>query len=73
MISGDADIISVCAETGVIKRSIHINQKIRKLLSVGNRFALILLPYVDSKYKNLGIIDLQSRKLIGGATVPHSR
>lgn len=70
---GDADIISVCAETGVIKRSIHINQKIRKLLSVGNRFALILLPYVDSKYKNLGIIDLQSRKLIGGATVPHSR
>eukprot|EP00095_Tigriopus_kingsejongensis_P009076 maker-scaffold742_size103727-snap-gene-0.17 protein:Tk09076 transcript:maker-scaffold742_size103727-snap-gene-0.17-mRNA-1 annotation:"f-box wd repeat-containing protein 2" len=69
---GDADIISVCAETGAIKRSIHINQKIRKLLSVGRRFALVLLPYVDNKYKNLGIIDLESRKLIGGATVTHS-
>ena len=34
--------------------SVHINQKIRKLLAIGRRFAVILLPFADSKYKNLG-------------------
>ena len=33
-----------------IVNSIHINQKIRKLLAIGERFALILLPYVDARY-----------------------
>ena len=47
---GDADLVIADANTGQIVNSIHINQKIRKLLAVGERFALILLPYVDSRY-----------------------
>ena len=46
---GDADLVIADANTGQIQKSIHINQKIRKLLAVGERFALILLPYVDSR------------------------
>ena len=48
-IVGDADLVIADANTGQIINSIHINQKIRKLLAVGDRFALILLPYVDSR------------------------
>ncbi len=35
-------------------QNVHVNQKIRKLLAIGKRFAVVLLPYVDNKYKNLG-------------------
>ena len=51
----------------------HINQKIRKLLAVGEKYALILLPYVNGRYQNLAVVDLNERKIIGGCTVPHSR
>ncbi len=37
-------------------QNVHVNQKIRKLLAIGKRFAVVLLPYVDNKYKNLGTI-----------------
>jgi len=70
---GDADIVTVDAGTGKIVQNVHINQKIRKLLAIGERFAVILLPFVDSKYKNLAVVDLMQREVIGGCTVPHSR
>ena len=50
-----------------------MNQKIRKLLASGERFAVLLLPYLDSKYKNLAVVDLVEGHIVGGATVPHSR
>jgi len=70
---GDADIVTINAGNGKVTQSVHINQKIRKLLAIGSRFAVLLLPYVDSKYKNLAIVDLQRREVVGGCTVPHSR
>jgi len=70
---GDADIVLADAGTGQILNKVHVNQKVRKLLSVGKRFALILLPYVDTRYKNLAVVDLKERQIIGGYTVPHSR
>ena len=70
---GDADLIIADANTGQVVKSIHINQKIRKLLAVGEKYALILLPFVNSRYQNLAIVDLDQRKIIGGCTVPHSR
>ena len=48
---GDADIVTINAGNGKVTQSVHINQKIRKLLAIGSRFAVLLLPYVDSKYK----------------------
>jgi len=70
---GDADIVILSAETGKVERSVHVNQKIRKLLAIGERFAVLLLPYLDSKYKNLAVVDLVQGQIVGGATVPHSR
>ena len=61
---GDADIVILSAETGKVERSVHVNQKIRKLLAIGERFAVLLLPYLDSKYKNLAVVDLVKREIV---------
>lgn len=71
--SGNADIVTIDCTTGSVVRSMHVNQKIRKLLGVGDRFALLLLPYFDTRYKNLIVIDLMDKKILGGCTVPHSK
>lgn len=70
---GDADIVILDANTGKVVHNVHVNQKIRKLLAIGSRFAVLLLPFVDNKYKNLAVVDLARREIVGGATVPHSR
>jgi len=70
---GDADIVILDANTGKVIQSVHVNQKIRKLLAIGSRFAVLLLPCVDNKYKNLAVVDLERRQIVGGAVVPHSR
>jgi hypothetical protein len=70
---GDADIVILSADTGKVVHNVHVNQKIRKLLAIGERYAVLLLPYLDSKYKNLAVVDLLRREVVGGATVPHSR
>ena len=46
---GDADLIIVDANDGKMLNSFHINQKIRKLLAVGEKFAMVLLPYVNER------------------------
>lgn len=70
---GDADIVSVDVRSGKVLSTIHINQKIRKLLGAGQRFALLLLPFVDNNYKNLAVVDLREGRIIGGGVVPHTR
>ena len=70
---GDADIVILDANTGKVVQNVHVNQKIRKLLAIGSRFAVLLLPVVDNKYKNLAVVDLHRREVVGGAVVPHSR
>ena len=70
---GDADIVILDANSGKVVHNVHVNQKIRKLLAIGSRFAVVLLPYVDNKYKNLAVVDLERRHVVGGAVVPHSR
>merc|ERR1711963_1251473 len=70
---GDADLIIIDANDGKMLDSIHINQKIRKLLAVGENFAMVLLPYVNDRYQNVALVDLKLRRIVGGCTVPHSR
>jgi len=70
---GDADIVILSADTGKVVHNVHVNQKIRKLLAIGKRYAVLLLPYVDNKYQNLAVVDLTRREVVGGCTVPHSR
>ena len=71
--AGDAEILVANANTGCIERVYHMSHKIRKLLAIGSRFALILLPYVDPSFKNLIVLDLKDSKICGGYTIPHSR
>ena len=70
---GDAEILIADANTGDIETVYRVNRKIRKLLAIGRRFALILLPYVDPSFKNVVVLDLNDSEIIGGCTVPHSR
>ena len=37
---GDADIVLADAGTGQILSKVHVNQKVRKLLSVGKRYII---------------------------------
>ena len=71
--TGNADIVTVDCASGHEVRTTHVNQKIRKLLAVGSRFALALLPFFDASYRNLIVIDLVEKKVVGGCTVPHSK
>jgi len=70
---GDADIVKLDANTGKTVQIVHVNQKIRKLLAIGKRFAVLLLPVLDNKFKNLAVVDLHRREIVGGCNVPHSR
>lgn len=72
-LAGNADIVTVDCSSGNEMSTTHVNQKIRKLLAVGSRFALALLPFFDASYKNLIVIDLHEKKVVGGCTVPHSK
>merc|ERR1712042_425607 len=58
---GDADIVILDANTGKVVHNVHVNQKIRKLLAIGARSAVLLLPFVDNKYKNLAVVNLARR------------
>ena len=71
--TGDAEILVADANTGQIEKVYHVNHKIRKLVSIGRRFCIILLPYVEATFKNVVVLDLNDSKIIGGCTVPHSR
>ena len=70
---GNADIVTVDCASGDEVSTTHVNQKIRKLLAVGRRFALALLPFFDASHKNLIVVDLHEKRVVGGCTVPHSK
>ena len=42
---GDADIVLADAGTGQILNKVHVNQKVRKLLSVGKRYIINNFSY----------------------------
>ena len=42
---GDADIVLADAGTGQILNKVHVNQKVRKLLSVGKRYMINNFSY----------------------------
>ena len=37
-IAGDADVVLADVGTGQILKTVHVNQKVRKLLAVGKRY-----------------------------------
>jgi hypothetical protein len=48
---GHAEIVLANANTGVVENVFVVERKVRKLLAVGSRFALILLPYVSPDFR----------------------
>ena len=46
--SGDADIVLADAATGQILNTVHVNQKVRKLLAVGKR--QVFEEYIWAQY-----------------------
>ena len=70
---GSADIVILSADTGEVVHNVHVNHKIKKLLALGKRYAVLLLPDVDFSLMKLAVVDLVTREIVGGFTVPHSQ
>ena len=68
-----AELVFADANSGTILRSISVKHKIRKLIGCGERFALLLTPYVDDEFKNLLVVDVATAEVVGGCVVPHSK
>lgn len=60
-------------ETFNLKHNISLNIKVKKLLALGNRYALLLTMGSILYSSTLVIIDLFTQKIIGTRSVPHSK
>ncbi|GLG95355.1 F-box/WD repeat-containing protein 2, partial [Gryllus bimaculatus] len=69
---GDAEIVFQNLVTQKVSRRVQLKQKVRKLLAVGEKFALLLLPHSHYSKLNLLIIELSTGNVIGGCHLPHS-
>ncbi|PSN40960.1 hypothetical protein C0J52_19221, partial [Blattella germanica] len=69
---GNAEIVLESLETGLPVAEVHLRRKVRKLLAVGDKFALILLPHSHSDKFNLLVVELESGSVAGGCHLPHS-
>jgi hypothetical protein len=70
---GNAEIVleSLAKRTRVCE--VYLRRKVRKLLAVGEKFSLILLPHSHTNKYDLLVIDMSSGNVIGGCHLPHSR
>lgn len=60
-------------ETFKLKHNISLNIKVKKLLALGNRYALLLTIGSVLYSSTLVIIDLFTQKIIGTRSIPHSK
>lgn len=56
-----------------VRAAIPLSFKVRKLMALGERFALLLTVGKVLYTSTLVVLDLQTRKLVGSHTVPHSK
>ncbi|XP_067009346.1 F-box/WD repeat-containing protein 2 [Anabrus simplex] len=69
--AGNAEIIFKSLATQNVVGRVKLFTKVRKLLAVGDKFALLLLPQGHAFF-NLRIVELSTGKMIGGCYLPHS-
>lgn len=70
---GNAEIVRENLATRTRVCEVFLGEKVRKLLAIGEKFALILLPHSRTNKYNLLVIDMSSGNAIGGCHLPHSR
>jgi hypothetical protein len=70
---GNAEIVLESLATRTRVCEVYLKRKVRKLLAIGQKFALILLPHSQSNKYNLLVIEVSSGNVIGGCHLPHSR
>ncbi|XP_047004326.1 F-box/WD repeat-containing protein 2-like isoform X1 [Schistocerca americana] len=69
---GNAEIVFENLEKQQCTKRIRSFYKVRKLLAVGDRFAVLLLPHCDNFMSNLLIVEISTGEVVGGTIVPHS-
>ncbi|KAJ9600810.1 hypothetical protein L9F63_001022 [Diploptera punctata] len=69
---GNAEIVLDNIATGSRVCEVHLKRKVRKLLAIGERFALVLLPHSLSDKHNLLVVEVTSGLIVGGCHLPHS-
>lgn len=52
---------------------IVVSFKVKKLLAIGSRYALLLAPYAQESCPNLYFVNLNTKEVIASEKVPHSR
>jgi WD domain, G-beta repeat. len=70
---GNAEIVLESLATRARVCEVYLKRKVRKLLAIGEKFALILLPHSHTNKYNLLVIEVSSGNVIGGCHLPHSR
>jgi hypothetical protein len=70
---GNAEIVLENLATRTRVCEVYLKQKVRKLLAIGEKFALILLSHSHTNKYNLLVIEVSSGNVIGGCHLPHSR
>lgn len=70
---GNAEIVLESLATRTRVCEMYLKQKVRKLLAVGEKFALVLMPHSHANKCNLLVIEVSSGNEIGGCHLPHSR
>jgi WD40 repeat protein len=69
---GNAEIVMESLATRTRVCEVYLKRKVRKLLAIGEKFALILLPHSHTNKYNLLVIEVSSGNVIGGCHLPHS-
>lgn len=70
---GNAEIVRESLATRTRVCEVYLREKVRKLLAIGEKFALVLLPHSRTNKYNLLVIDMSSGNAVGGCHLPHSR
>ena len=70
---GNAEIVLQNLQTGSQVFEVHLKRKVRKLLAIGEKFALILLPHIHTDKYNLLVVKMANGDVVGGCHLPHSR
>ncbi|XP_037073167.1 F-box/WD repeat-containing protein 2-like [Pollicipes pollicipes] len=68
-----ASIVQYNLRTRVLSTRIVVSFKVKKLLAIGSRYAILLAPYAQESCPNLYFVNLNTKEVIASEKVPHSR
>ncbi|KAF0305215.1 F-box/WD repeat-containing protein 2 [Amphibalanus amphitrite] len=68
-----ASIVQYSLRHRSLSTRIVVSFKVKKLLAIGRRYAILLAPYAQESCPNLYFVNLNTKEVIASEKVPHSR